>query len=197
MGITISLFQESKFDFTGLASLFRRKEINQIRLIMDDINSLILEGSHDNVYPRILNKLIQLTGSEYGVIGRINYTDDNEPEIHILAITNIAWNSTSLEFYRAHYNDRQCMKTLDTVFADAIKQNKPLIINKYDQTRTVLPPGHPPIRRSIVVPFSFNKQSKPVIVICLCNRFSRYKKKHINSLKYMISIIAYLNALID
>ena len=203
MGVTFSFFQNCSLSPKGVSDwigqskkVFKKKEIQHLEQIISDIN-LMIGSSTENIYPRILNKLVMLTESEYGMVGRVTYDDDGIPQVHVLAITNIAWDSTSLKFYKDNFEDTQCLRSPSSVFTDAIVKNKPLILNQYNPDRNILPEGHPLIRRCIAVPFSFNSNHRPSIIVCLCNRLTNYKKIHIKALTEIISIIGYLSVIIE
>ena len=201
MGNIVFQFENVNIRFPKLSRLFRSRKRSHLETTLNDINLMIAQSSQ-NIYPRLLNKLVQLSESEYGFLARIidQSHDDNEPfRVEVLSISNIAWNSTSLEFYRNHFNEseRVCMNLPNTLFLESIMKGRPLLINKYDQTRNILPPGHPLVRRTLVIPYSFNDASLPTLLLCVCNKFERYTKADIKSMQEILSIAALLSVRID
>ena len=52
----------------------------------------IRHGADRTWWDAALRKIIGLTGSAFGFLGRIKHDSDGTPFLHTLAITDIAWN---------------------------------------------------------------------------------------------------------
>ncbi len=162
-----------------------------IKYVIDDIN-LLLAGptfSKKFICSHILNKLVQLTGSEYGFIGKI-VEEKSKPVLYTYAITNIAWNAASHKFFIDHVNSSLRFENMDTLFGEVITSGKYKIINKYDATRNILPDGHPLTKRFLGVPSI--KGGKSVAFLGVCNKIGKYTKKDVNKVSRILDILAYL-----
>ena len=179
----------------GITGLFKkRKKEKYMKALVEDINSIMASEYVDNTFVmnHILNKICQLINAEYGFIARIEYTKEGLPQMYTYAISNIAWNSASFDFYQAHLDSPVMFNSVDTLFGDAIESNKITIVNSYDAGRLRLPPGHPMIKRFMGVPFSFGKDSRPVCIAGLCNKLKKFDKVDAMHVAKILNIVAYM-----
>ena len=180
---------------------FRKQptEKDKVKEIIKDIN-LLLESSEFNreyLCNHLLNKACQLTGSEYGFIGIIRNNKIRDPKtnkinceqyLKTLAITNIAWNRASFAFYKQFLNDKfEFFNLPKTIFGISILNKKSTIINKYDNSRNVLPPGHPPIKRFLGVPIIIN--GEVMMYVGMCNKLSNFTKKDVKMIEKVLNIV--------
>ena len=198
--VNFTLFEN--LDCTNIFKIpFRRKpsQNDKVKEIIKDIN-LLLESSEFNreyLCNHLLNKCCQLTGSEYGFIGivRDSKTVDlktnetiNEQYLKTLAITNIAWNASSFNFYKQFVNETFEFTNLKkTIFGISILNKKSKIINKYDTTRNILPAGHPPIKRFLGIPIIINNQV--MLYIGMCNKLEDFTKKDVKMIEKVLNIV--------
>ena len=104
------------------------------------------------IFDSLLEKLLDITDSEYGFIGEILHRADHTPYLKTYAITNIAWNHEmpkGLEFYN-----------LDSLFGYTIRTGEVVISNNpADDPRSGgLPKGHPALNAYLGLPlYSGNK----------------------------------------
>ena len=86
----------------------KKKSKNSITdTIIDDINQLLVDSEFNRNYicTHILNKIVQLTNSEYGLLMQVRYDAQGNIELHAHGITNMAWNLSSKEFFTQHINN--------------------------------------------------------------------------------------------
>ena len=179
----------------GILDIFKkRKKEKYMTVLVEDINRIISSDYVDSTFvmTHILNKICQLVNAEYGFIGRIEYTAEGVPQMYTYAISNIAWNSASFDFYQAHLDAPVMFNSADTLFGDAIKANKTVIVNSYDPERLRLPAGHPMIKRFMGVPFSFGNGSRPVCIAGLCNKLRKFDKVDALHVTKILNIVAYM-----
>ena len=174
-------------------------EKNKVKEIIKDINILLESPEFNREYlcNHLLNKACQITGSEYGFIGVIRNTKVFDPEtgkyrseqyLKTLAITNIAWNTSSFEFYKKFVNDTFEFTNLPkTIFGVSILNKKSKIINKYDASRKILPPGHPPIKRFLGVPIIIN--GEVMLYVGLCNKLGDFTKNDVKMIEKVLNIV--------
>lgn len=111
---------------------------------------------HDvrDAFESILSRILSLTESEYGFIGEVL----GPPEARYLrtyAATNIAWDEPTRRFYEEGRAKGLEFKNMRTLFGAAILSGEPVISNEpaVDPRRGGLPPGHPPLRTFLGLPF--------------------------------------------
>lgn len=169
----------------------KRNDKYKIQYVVNDINRLLADSSFDRNYicNHILNKLVQLTQSEYGFIGKIIH-EENGPVLHTYSITNIAWNASSQKFFLDHINTSLRFENMNTLFGDVILSGKYKICNKYDMSRSILPAGHPMVRRFMGVPCVLG--DKNIIMAGFCNKINKFVKKDVTKVTTILNILAYL-----
>ena len=151
--------------------------------VCKDLIDLINDKYVDNNYldRHILNKCIQITNSEYGFIGKV---ENNK--LYTKSITNIAWNDASYEFYIQNKNHDMIFDIDKTVFGCSINEKSAKIINKYDNSRNILPKGHPKIKRFMGVPL-LNKE-KVIYFVGLCNKLKNYNRGDIKNINKILNV---------
>jgi len=186
-----SIFE--KINLSSTFNCFSSKNKDKIQTIINDINILLANNDNNKEFicNHILNKIIQITNSEYGFIGKI-IIEDNELILQTYAITNIAWNSASHQFYLDHLNHGLRFTNMETLFGKVMTNNKSMIFNKYDTKRTVLPNGHPLIKRFMGVVSNAQFDDHSVIMVGMCNKLENYNKKDVKNVQKLLDILAYL-----
>ncbi|WP_455209659.1 PAS domain S-box protein [Kaarinaea lacus] len=118
-------------------------------------SQFIKESENKNVFDELLREILQLTDSEYGFIGEILYTPENQPYLKSHALTNIAWNEETSRFYEENAPQGLEFYNLNTLFGATITSGQAVISNNpsQDSRRGGLPQGHPPLNAFLGVPF--------------------------------------------
>lgn len=197
--VNLSLFENT--NCTSIFKFFKRQpsKKDNIKEIIKDLN-LLLESTDFNrefLCNHILNKSCQLVQAEYGFIGIIRdckkfnkETNKVECEKYLktLAISNISWNAASFNFYKQFVEDKFEFTNLpNTIFGVSILNKKSKIINKYDNTRNVLPPGHPPIKRFLGVPIVIN--GEVMMYVGMCNKFADFTRSDVKMIEKVLNIV--------
>ncbi len=129
------------------------------RAMLDSISHaqsrFIADASPQAVFDSLLNELLAITGSEYGFIGRILYTEDDVPYLKTFALSNIAWNEETLEFYEQNAPSGMEFRNLDSLFGEVIKTGQYVFANDpaSDPRACGRPEGHPPLNAFMGIPF--------------------------------------------
>lgn len=162
-------------------------------------NSFIAESSSKESFEKILNTLLDVTQSEYGFIGEVLYKE-NQPYLKTHAITNIAWNKETSDFYEKNAPKGLEFMNMRTLFGRVITSRAPVIANDpyNDPRRGGLPPGHPRMNSFLGLPFFSHKEL--VGMIGIANKPGGYHKKDIKLLSPFLAtcstlIKAYQNAM--
>lgn len=146
-------------------------------------NQFMLYQNINEVADSLLEKALSLTGSEYGFIGEILYDESNNPYLKTHAITNIAWNDETKQFYEENSPQGLEFRNLETLFGKAILTQKTVISNdaKNDPDAGGIPEGHPALNTFLGVPVFY--ANKIVGMYGLANRKGGYDDEIVDILK--------------
>ena len=133
------------------------KNLTLLSIISEAQSDFILNGETRFLFNKLLQRLLDLTTSEYGFIGEIMRTEEDQPYLQTHAITNIAWNEATRSFYEANIESGLQFYNMETLFGRVITGGKPVITNDYqpkkDPRAGGQPEGHPPMRAFLGLPF--------------------------------------------
>lgn len=130
----------------------------------------------------LLDTLLELTGSEYGFIGEVFYTEDNIPYIKSHATTNIAWSDETQKLYEDTKKKGMVFSRLNSLYGAVLETGQLIISNqpKSDSRSCGVPYGHPPLNSFMGIPF-YNG-GKLLGVVGIANRSNGYHLSLANSL---------------
>lgn len=96
--------------------------------------------------------------SEYGFIGEIKYEEDGTMFLQTHAITNIAWNQATRQFYEDNIDAGLKFYNMNTLFGKVMTTSQPVIANdpSSDPRAGGIPEGHPPLNHFLGLPFFNN-----------------------------------------
>lgn len=136
-----------------------RKKREEITLLVSHVRSRFIELSTDKnkFFYYLLDKILELTDSEYGFIGQI-LEDKSGKYLKTLALTDISWDEESKSFFQKNAPRGIEFRNLDTLFGEVIKTGKLLMTNdaKNHPKASGLPKGHPPLHSFMGVPIYYN-----------------------------------------
>jgi len=135
-----------------------------------------------DVFDHLLGTLLELTDSEYGFIGEVLYRNET-PYLKTHAITNIAWNEETRQFYNENAPDGLDFVNLKSLFGDVMVTGAPVYANspQSDPRRGGLPEGHPPLNAFLGLPFF--KGDKMIGMVGIANRPNGYDEAFHNFLE--------------
>ncbi|MFX1312427.1 MAG: GAF domain-containing protein [Promethearchaeota archaeon] len=147
--------------------------------IRDKIIEIFTEFEDDRVYPEVLDIILSLIESQYGIFGYINEYGD----LVCPSMTKDVWEKCQIPdkdiiFYRKDW-DRS-----NAIWARSIIEGK----TKYSNNKLNPPEGHIPMKRTIVVPIMHKK--KVIGILTVANKESDYNKEDIKSLETFASYIS-------
>lgn len=137
------------------------------------------------VFGILLDTLLTLTESEYGFIGEIKHEPDTgEMYLQTHAITNIAWNQATREFYELNRETGLKFTNLNSLFGTVVTTRKPIIANEpmKHPKRCGVPPGHPPLNHFLGIPF-FKKAGDMNGMVGISNKPGGYSQEDIDFLE--------------
>jgi PAS domain S-box-containing protein len=147
-----------------------RKSRNLLDTIKNVQDNYIADFNMQVTFNDILNNLLSLTQSEYGFIGEILFNAKGEPYLKTHAITDIAWNKETQEFYKNNAPNGMEFCNLKTLFGAVMTVGKPILANNpsTDPRRGGLPEGHPPLNTFLGIPFYQGEKLIGMVGIANC-----------------------------
>ncbi len=141
------------------------------------------ELPESEAFSKLLDILLESTGSEYGFIGEVHHTGEGNPFLRTHAITNIAWNDESRELYENRGPRGLEFTNLKTLFGTVITSQQPVIANQpaQDPRAGGLPPGHPALEAFMGIPFV--SEHKIVGMAGIANRPGGYELSQLRFLQ--------------
>lgn len=129
--------------------------------IIQDIEYMITQGDTEYVFlsTHILNKVVQLSKSEYGFLAVLKRKDGNT-FLQNWAISLTAWNEATYSIYTKHQHKEGFNFSLehDTLFKKVVTTNDVVIENDYSSRATHFQPsGHPEMKRFMGVPIQVSE----------------------------------------
>ncbi|MBF0175998.1 MAG: PAS domain S-box protein [Magnetococcales bacterium] len=151
---------------------------NKLQVQVDCINriqSLYIEDQNpDTLFHTLLLEILKLTNSVYGFIAETRKDDKGDSYLHALAISNMAWNKDSREYYEANDLSGICFAKMRGLHVAALASGVPVIANDpaNDPRSCDLPPDHPVLNTFLGMPI---KQGEKVVgVMGIANRQPGY-----------------------
>jgi len=134
------------------------------------------------VFDHLLEVLLELTNSEYGFIGEVLYQNET-PYLKTHAITNIAWNEETRQFYNDNAPNGLEFSNLKSLFGNVMVTGAPVFANspQSDPRRGGLPQGHPALNAFLGLPFF--KGDKMIGMVGIANRPNGYDEAFYNFLE--------------
>lgn len=160
-------------DFSLTAMFGRRsgrKRKKKLISIIDELSNILTNSKQQYIHHHILNKIVQITGSEYGILSK----PLQETDSHFIkyASTNVITNDV----------ETRCIQDND-IYEDVFELKIPYIDNRNSNR-------YPTIKRMIVYPIIIHNQVQAVLI--LCNKYSSYTKQDIHCIQQIIHTFIYV-----
>lgn len=153
---------DSGLIFAAATDVTERRKREDITQILSDVRSKFIEsvGDKRKFFDYVLNKVIEVTNSEYGFIGEILGNGD-EKYLKTFSITDISWSPETKAFFDKHNAAGLEFRNLSTLFGEVIKTGELLITNDapHHPKARGIPKGHPPLDTFMGVPIHYNGQA--------------------------------------
>lgn len=146
----------------------------------------ILESSTRVAFRLLLDELLALTESEYGFIGEIE-TSDTGQALRVWAYTDISWNEETRQLLRDNAATGLVFDNMATLFGHAITEDTVVISNdpSSDPRAGGLPPGHPPLKSFLAIPFHY--ANRPTGLIGVANAVRGYSQADVDFLSPLVT----------
>ncbi len=135
-------------------TLLQLQRINEIQL------NFFQSGSKNKAFDKLLQTFLESTESEYGFIGEILHTQEDQPYLKTHAITNIAWNEETQLLYDQNFELGLEFYNLETLFGQVISTGERVLTNNPSEHPAAggIPPGHPPLKAFLGIPLKVGLQ---------------------------------------
>lgn len=140
---------------TVRAPEWERDWLRAVVAVQAELQELFIRHGADRAWwDAALRKVIGLTGSAFGFLGRIEHDPDGTPFLHSLAITDIAWNEWSRQVFDDFAADGLQFRNLQSLFGVTVATGEVVVSDDpaADPRRGGLPPGHPPLHAYVGLP---------------------------------------------
>ena len=130
------------------------KSINLLETIHLAQTDFLTVDSETNIFHRMLENFLEVTGCEYGFIDELFESEDGSRYLEARAITNIAWDEGSRALYEKLVSGEIRFDNLKSLYGVALISGEPVIANDAptDPRRTGVPPGHPALNSFLGYP---------------------------------------------
>ncbi|MBF0620472.1 MAG: EAL domain-containing protein [Magnetococcales bacterium] len=165
-----------------------RRQTNTLLSAIHQAQSQYIRSTNPHqVFDQLLNEMLSLTNSEFGLIGETIVGTGQKIKLNMLAITDVSRDSLSRSLFQMHEQSGQTFTQLDTLIETTLQTDQPFILN--DATNgTHADEDHPPINAFLGLPIS---QADEVIgLLGFANRPEGYNTPLIDLLKPLITTMA-------
>jgi signal transduction histidine kinase len=128
---------------------------NALLAALSEAQANFIRGANPGVvFNRLLDSLLEITGSEYGFIGEVMRRPDGAQYLKSWALTNIGWDEATRRLYEEHAAGGMEFENLNTLFGHAITTGQLVIANDpaNHPAGGGLPTGHPPLNAFLGIP---------------------------------------------
>ncbi|WP_100638863.1 EAL domain-containing protein [Marinobacter salexigens] len=155
-------------------------------------NVFLTSDNERSAFEQMLNDLLSLTGSQFGLIGEVLHEKNGTPYLKVGAITNIAWSPETQALYQEVERRGMIFDRLDNLLGQPLVTGETIISNDLaiDSRRGGLPHGHPPIHTYIGIPVFSGKEH--LGLIGLANRAEGYTQKLADELAPLSQTLGHL-----
>jgi PAS domain S-box-containing protein len=161
--------------------------------IINYAQSMFIAGNNPNdFFDYILPDILDLTESKFGFIGEAMTDQDGKLYLKLHSVTDIAWDTSSREFYKQNAENKMEIHQLDNLFGNVMLTGEQVISNapQIDSISDGLPHGYPHINSFFGMPVYLGKRL--LGMIGLANRSGGYDKRMMDRLLPIMSTCAQL-----
>jgi signal transduction histidine kinase len=176
------------------SELRSRQRSEMLRLLQQAQSEFIAGGDPRRLFERMLQDTLRLTESKFGFLGEALTDDAGRPFLRTHAISNIAWDDGSREFYERHAPQAFDFTHLESLYGAVLTTREAVLSNHPadDPRRGGTPPGHPPLNAFLGLPLL--RGDELVGMIGLANRPDGYDEELVESLQPLLATCAQLVA---
>lgn len=132
--------RKSNAELTGIQHMLK---------VLQEINEDFIKSpdSKRDLFKKMLDYVLKITGSEYGFIGEV-FLQDGKQVLRTYAITDISWNEETAALYQKHAQQGMLFTNHETLFGYTLKTGETVLSNHpaSDPRSGGTPKGHPPLK---------------------------------------------------
>jgi PAS domain S-box-containing protein len=163
-----------------------------LALITQTQAAYINADNQREAFDTLLGRILEVSASQFGFVGEIRHDQAGAPFLRTFAISNIAWDAESRDFYATHAPQGLEFRNLDTLFGQVIRSGQVLISNdpsNHPQSAG-LPPGHPALQAFAGLPIHANGEL--LGMLGLANREGGYSEQFATQLQPLLTTLGQL-----
>ncbi len=143
-------------------------------------------------FDALLHELMELTGSQFGLVGQVQRTTEGKPFLRMHSMTDVAWDEATRARYTRDAEEGRVFDDLDSLPGQAMQTEKPVIIHNAqgDHRSAGMPPGHAPVVSYLGLPILASGEL--VAVVGLANRPEGYTAADVQFLQPLLSTVGQL-----
>ena len=144
------------------------------------------------VFDTVLQALMELTDSAFGMVGQVQRTPEGLPFLRVHAMTDISWDDDSRALYARHAQEGMVFDRPHTLVGAALATGEPVISNNPDSDprSAGVPPGHPPLHAYLGLPI--HAAGEFVAMVGLANRPGGYSEADVQFLQPLLNTVGQL-----
>lgn len=137
----------------------------------------------------LLQALLSVTSSAYGLVGEVLYDDGGQPFLRAYAMTDISWDEASRQRYQSQLDAGMEFRKPDSLFGYALRTGETVIANDAprDPRAGGVPPGHPPLNAFLGIPLSAG--DRLVAMVGLANQPGGYSQADVDFLQPLLGAV--------
>ncbi len=175
----------------------RENQIMRQQMIQDSVHNMqskfLTVQDTGAVYCDMLDTLLELSESHFGLIGEVKYDEKNQPYLKILVMTNIAWDIPSRNMFESVIKGELNFTNIDNLLGQALITGRNVIDNKpeVDLLSLGLSKGHPELKSFAGIPM-YNGKQQLTGMVALANAKNGYTDNSISELNIIWNAIGNL-----
>ncbi len=177
--------------FSFRYDITERKNKEKRDLFISQIRKQYIKSYEDPkpFFDYLLARVVEISDSEYGFIGRILLDENGEKYLKTYALTDISWDEKTRELFQNNSLEGLDFRNLDTLFGQVIKTETKLITNNPSEHESSggLPFGHPPLKSFLGIPFF--QSDKFIGMVGVANRAIGYSEEFYQFIAPLIEVI--------
>ncbi len=143
-------------------------------------------------FESLLNALMSLTHSAFGLVGEVQRTAEGSPYLRVHAMTDISWDGASRARYAQHAREGMVFDNLHSLIGAALVTGETVISNdvRQDARSGGTPPGHLPLQTYLGLPI--HAAGELVAMVGLANRAEGYSEADVEFLQPLLNTVGQL-----
>ncbi len=159
------------------------RQTRMLNMLHDSLTAFILEGKFRATLDAMLQSLLELTDSEFGLMAEVLLDCEQSPFLRVQSVTDSSWDAVLRKTYGRGGTESLELHQLDNMLGTSIRERR---VVQADEAMSedgfgYLPDGHPSIRTFLSVPIFVGPDI--VGVFALANRKSGYDEALIDFLR--------------